>query len=330
MLKATIQNRVPRRDIHGEIMDVHDGCMEYFDGRYWLYGTRYGASGGYENTHTFVCYSSPDLNLWTPHGSIIPDAPPALYYRPYVKHCAATGKWVLWYYWTTGWRGSTKWRAGDGPLVPFRFAVSTSDQPQGPFQVANMDEPLTRKSKGDHNLFVDDDGTGYIVYTSPHDDFRLVVEKLTPDYLHGAGETSAPIYSEVEAPCMFRRSPYYYILCGATCCFCPKGAGAQVFRSTHPLGPYEPRFNINRIQDNSTPLIEHSNRVIIPGQETFVSTLHTVDGPAFIWMADLWESAPDGIKGHDLQYWSSPLSFDDHGDIIPLKFEMEWSILLGP
>jgi hypothetical protein len=41
-------------------------------------------------------------------------------------------------------------------------------------------------------------------------------------------------------------------------------------------------------------------------------------------MGDLWDSRPDGVKGHDLQYWSEPLVFNATGDIAPLAFSPEW------
>jgi hypothetical protein len=56
-----------------------------------------------------------------------------------------------------------------------------------------------------------------------------------------------------------------------------------------------------------------------PAQPTFVAEVPTVDGPAYLWMGDLWASRPDGIKGHDLQYWSPPLVFDAAGTIAALS-----------
>ena len=75
-------------------------------------------------------------------------------------------------------------------------------------------------------------------------------------------------------------------------------------------------------------MLEGTSKITIPEQETFVATIHTEAGSQFIWMADLWESAPDAVKGHDLQYWSSPLLFDANDDILPLQFESEWHIKL--
>jgi hypothetical protein len=50
-------------------------------------------------------------------------------------------------------------------------------------------------------------------------------------------------------------------------------------------------------------------------------------GPAFIWMADWWKSAPDGVKGHDLQFWSAPLKFNPYNEtILPVENITQWDI----
>jgi hypothetical protein len=75
-----------------------------------------------------------------------------------------------------------------------------------------------------------------------------------------------------------------------------------------------------------TPTIEKNANFppIIPAQQTYIAEIPTKNGIAFIWMGDLWGSRPDGIKGHDFQYWSSPMEFDTEGGILPLRWEDEW------
>jgi hypothetical protein len=67
---------------------------------------------------------------------------------------------------------------------------------------------------------------------------------------------------------------------------------------------------------------------VIPAQQTYVMPLHTGDGIQYIWMGDLWGSASDNIKGHDYQYWSSPLIFKTNGDIEPMKWTDEWKAVI--
>ena len=59
---------------------------------------------------------------------------------------------------------------------------------------------------------------------------------------------------------------------------------------------------------------------IIHGQQTHIAEIPTLTGTAYLWMADRWGSRPDGIKGHDFQYWSSPLVFNADGSIQKLSF----------
>jgi len=46
----------------------------------------------------------------------------------------------------------------------------------------------------------------------------------------------------------------------------------------------------------------------------------------YIWTGDRWQQAPDGVKGHEGQFWA-PLSFDQEGNIQPVdwvdSFEVE-------
>ena len=68
--------------------------------------------------------------------------------------------------------------------------------------------------------------------------------------------------------------------------------------------------------------------VIIPAQQTYVMEIPTAGGTEYLWMGDIWGSASDNVKGHDYQYWSSPLRFDEAGWIEPLEYERDWSLSL--
>ena len=329
---AAISNVCPRRDLHGEILDAHDGALEYFKGQYYLYGTRYDNTDGYQTTNRYVCYSSRDLTNWTPHGEILKDPPPRMYFRPYVKFNPKTRKYVLWY--NVG--GENK----DG--------VATADRPEGPFTIQNPDVRLKYSDlgTGDHGLFVDDDGTGYIIYSalnlakmSPTEpaqivNHRISVEKLSDDYLSSTGENSGFIAGNCESPSMFKRNGTYYLLTDNTCAFCPQGSGARVYTAPSPMGPFTYRGNINvegPATDVPSPWTQPGTgrpNAIIKAQQTHVAIIPAKGGPAFIWMGDRWGSAPDKIKGHDFQFWSRPLQFDASGMIKQLRFEDYWTIEL--
>jgi hypothetical protein len=45
----------------------------------------------------------------------------------------------------------------------------------------------------------------------------------------------------------------------------------------------------------------------------------------YIWTGDGWGLRPDGVKGHDFQFWSAPLTFVADGSLAPLRWVGEWS-----
>lgn len=145
-LTVTINNVDPRLDENGNILDVHDGSLEVFNGRFYLYGTHYGDTDGLGNLNRYVCYSSSDLTHWHFEGPLLKDAPRRMYYRPYVKFNHTTGKYVLWY------------------NADNRYGVAVSSRPEGPFAIYNPNVPLKNSEQGggDFGLFVDEDGSGYI------------------------------------------------------------------------------------------------------------------------------------------------------------------------
>ncbi|TWT47470.1 family 43 glycosylhydrolase [Botrimarina hoheduenensis] len=294
---VTVSHAEVRLDVHGKPIDCHDGCLEYFAGRYYLYGTRYGETDGFTPANRYVVYSSPDLERWELHGDLLADTPEGVYYRPYVKHNPTTGKYVLWYNWyPVLWEG--------------QYGVATSDTPQGPFKIHNDNVRMAQPRPGDHGLFADDDGTAYLIYTSIELGHSISIEKLTPDWLSSTEENSGVFASGCEAASMFKRGDRYYALFGPNCCFCPEGSGARVFVANNPLGPYQEIGDINR---------DETGRVTIPAQQTHIARLPGSKGDQYLWMGDLWGSRADGVKGHDLQHWSEPLVFSPDGSIAKLK-----------
>ena len=102
--------------------------------------------------------------------------------------------------------------------------------------------------------------------------------------------------------------------------------------------PYdEISFNEIKLFDDTKQITASNNKVlafinddnpkwlpVIPAQQTYVMPLKTTNGMEYIWMGDLWGSAPDNIKGHDQQYWGAPLVFDANGNIEPMVWVDEW------
>jgi hypothetical protein len=314
---VTISNTEPRRDVTGAIVDAHDGNILFADGRYYLYGTAYGKSAGFGINNRFRIYSSPDLEHWTFEGEALKAPPDGVYYNPSVVYNARSHKYVFWYNWYP--------KLWDGQV-----GVAVSDTPIGPFTIVDRKVVLTQSDQkpGAGTLFVDDDGTGYYIYNAiganfgtpkgegqPHHSVR--VERLTPDFLRSTGKVSDVIASGCEATSMLKHDNRYYALFDSTCCFCKEGSGARVYVASSPLGPYVEKGNINRGADRAP---------IVSGQQASIARIPTPEGEALIWIADRWGSRPDGVKGHDFQFWSAPLRFDGEGNILPIENLSQWSL----
>jgi hypothetical protein len=211
-----ISNWRPRVDSGGKILDAHDGCLQKFGDRYYLYGTAYGTTDGFNKNNRYRCYSSADLVTWKFEGELLEDPPDGVYYRPYVVFNKSTGKYVLWYNWyATLWNG--------------QYGVATSDTPQGPFVIQNDNVKVANGKPGDLNLLVDDDGSAYLIYTSIADKHSISIEKPASDYLSSTLQNRGFLASGCEAPALFKRQKRYYALFDKCCCFCSEGSGAQVW-----------------------------------------------------------------------------------------------------
>jgi hypothetical protein len=306
IMQIHVNNRDPRLDEKGNIIDAHDGALEFFEGRFYWYGTAYGETDGFSSQNTFQVYSSSDLSHWTHHGNILPDCPAGVYYRPYVKYCPTTKLYVLWWNWyPTLWNG--------------QYGVATSEQPEGPFRIVHEHVSVRHEKPGDFGLFVDNDSAGYLIYTSIEKNHAISIERLDSDFCSSTKEGSPFLSDESEACSLFRRGETYYALFDSTCCFCPQGSGAKVFIADSPLGPYTFRGNMNR---HTTPC---GDVPIINAQQTHVARFPAPGGDIYVWTGDRWGSRLDGIKGHDFQFWSEPLRFRGDGSIETLRWANQWS-----
>jgi beta-xylosidase len=311
---VTINNIEPRRDVSGQIIDAHDGCLQLFKGRFYLYGTAYGTNDGFGVNNRFRVYSSPDLEHWTLGGDLLKRKPDGICFRPCVVFNPHTHQYVLWFNWYP-----QPWSAQGS-----HEGIAVSDTPEGPFKMVNdrINVLGPDSHPGDGSLFVDYDGTGYYIFNLINEGYAIRIARLTPDYLGLTGETSKVLVKGGEAPVLFRRHQYYYAMSGPLCAFCPGGSEVNYLRSTSPLGPYtfNPEWNINRRENSGS---------FIAAQQAWIAVIPASGEPDFMWMADRWQSASDKIKGHDYQFWSAPLEFNTYGDILPIKPVAKWFITWG-
>ncbi|GAA4777695.1 hypothetical protein GCM10023231_00080 [Olivibacter ginsenosidimutans] len=294
----------------GEAVDAHDGEIAYFDGVYYLYGTSYGCGFAWNEKEAPFCgfkvYASSDMVHWTDKGFLF-DANTSVWqcrcdgstygcFRPHVIFNKQTQKYILWV------------NVYDNRVG---FRVFTSTSPTGPFKeeaeptlAVNNDAPVAGLNNGDHDTFVDDDGTAYLAYTDWRTGGTIVIEELNKDYLSGTGRHVKTVTKgKTEAPGLFKRKGIYYITYSDPNCGYCSGTGTSYRTAKSPLGPWSTGI---KISDNSCG-----------GQPSFVSTLALPTDTVYLYGSDLWNNA---AKNEALAnfYWS-PLEFDQDGAIRPMR-----------
>ena len=110
------------------------------------------------------------------------------------------------------------------------YHVFESSSPAGPF--TERDVPVLAVNagitpgvnNGDHDLFVDDDGTAYLAYTDWRRGGDIVIEELDRRWLSGTGRYVRVGVTATEAPSLFRRGGRYYLtLSDPNCGYCKTG-----------------------------------------------------------------------------------------------------------
>ncbi|GAB3927944.1 family 43 glycosylhydrolase [Mucilaginibacter myungsuensis] len=320
---ATVTNldkdgrQITRFNTVGDAVDAHDGEIALFNGVYYLYGTSYDCGFEWQNKNAAFCgfktYSSTDMVTWKDEGFLFDAQTPVWQkrcngntygcFRPHVVFNNKTNLYVLWvnvYDNVSGYR------------------VFTATKPTGPFtEVAepkltvNAAAPAGALNNGDHDTFIDDDGTAYLAFTDWRSGGAIVIEKLSADYLTGTGEVSQKVTAtRTEAPGMFKRNGIYYVVYSDPNCGYCAGTGASYKTATSPLGPWSEG---KKISDNSCG-----------GQPSFVSTLKLGSGTVFLFGSDLWNNA---AKNEALaNYYWAPLRFNDDGSIIPMDCNTPFKI----
>ena len=348
---ATFSNIEPRRDTQGQIIDAHDGNYQLVNGTWWYFAMGYGLcndtgtvngcdpSCGYSPANTVGVWSSPDLSNsnWVKRAEVLPyaDRPNGTnctYFRSHGAFSEATQQWVVW----VNAVGCPAVGGGNG------YLAATAPHPAGPWSYAGVVKTKTRDSRlGDMDIFVDDDGTGYAMLTrccgtSPKaDNRRMVVEKLSPDFLSGVAASETFGVNWTEAPALFKRKGVYYGLSAGCTCFGLGGAGVSVSYAKSPLGPWTTgaaSLDPGCKDWNTCGAGRGSCEPVTQAQQNAVITIPAASGEEtarYIWTGDRWQSGGNGtgapapgLKGWDYQTWL-PLEWDDTVEP-PLPKMMHW------
>lgn len=228
-----------RFDTQGNAVDAHEGQIALFGNTYYFYGTGYGC-GFREYRDTAFCgvdvYSSTDLVHWVNRGTLF-DATTDYWqslcghgqgcFRPHVVYNAGTGRYVLWI---------------SGQNIDGGYVVLDSTSPTGPFVVRPAPHLNVNNGigfpQGDSSLFVDDDGTAYLIRTDWRRQGDVIIEQLDPTYESATTRFVRLQLTHNEAPVMFKRNGLYYVMTSdPNCAYC-LGTGTGYLTAPSPMGPW--------------------------------------------------------------------------------------------
>lgn len=302
--------QITRFDNVGNAVDAHDGEIALFNSTYYLYGTSYDCGFEWNNKTAPFCgfksYSSKDMVTWKDEGFLF-NAQNQLWqsrcdgktygcFRPHVIYNKKNKTYVLWinvYDNVSGYRVFTS-KSSTGPFT----------EVAEPKIAVNSNMPAAGLNNGDHDLFIDDDGTGYLAITNWRKGGTIVIEQLTDDYLSGTGKFADSITSgKTEAPALFKRNGIYYVTYSDPNCGYCSGTGTSYKTARSPLGPWSEG---KKISDNSCG-----------GQPSFVSIMKISADTIYLYGSDLWNNAAKNEAQANF-YWA-PLTFAADGSINPME-----------
>ena len=266
-------------DTSGYPINAHGGGIMHHAGKYYWYGEHkiYGNAGNWAHVGVHV-YSSENLCDWDDDGiafSVDDDPQSAvadgcIIERPKVVFCRKTGKFVMYFHLEKHDRRAGLAAAG----------VAVSDLPTGPFSFVKFERPEGEDCR-DMNLFVDDDGSCWHVFSSEGNE-TVHVARLSDDYLSYAGP-SYRIFSgdNSEAMAVFKRNGVYWCICSGCSGWEPNEA--RCYRAERMSGPWKrmgnPCIGIN-------PLNGLGPEKTWGGQSTAVFQI--VGTERFVAMFDMW------------------------------------------
>lgn len=277
MLQAGVWN-----DTDGNFINAHGGGILYHQGTYYWYGEiKRGKTwlvADEQNEYYRVkpsgisCYSSKDLKSWkfekiafTANGSDTQNEPDTgrVFERPKVLYNQKTKQFVMWMHMDN--KNYTRTQAG----------VAVSSTPAGPYKFVGNVKPNENNS-GDITVFKDDDGSGYLIYSSASDN-SIVISLLSNDYCSVTNRYISILNEQKRtSPAMFKSGKKYYLITSAFTGLTPSSTSYAVADS--PLGKWKQMGN---------PCIGPFSETTFSSQGSFVLPVNPKKGK-FLFMADRW------------------------------------------
>ena len=323
---AVITNDAFLKDTSGNPIYAQGGGVFKFGGIWYWYGLKYNGAVTYfnnpsagENSDTsfnaFTCYSSTNLVDWKFENNIMTAASPGLggagwVGRMGVAYNSLTQKYVL----------LSQFTGDNGSGILF----ATCDTPTGNFVFDHVQTsvPIVNNMTGDQTVFLDTDGTAYLICSSANGRSHLYVLPLHPaDYLNVDAGANINNGNSREGNMMFKNNGRYY--------FCSSdlhgwnASHCYVIDSTNILGTYSAEYVLNRTDLDFCHV----------SQTGFGVTVTGTNGTTVLFVGDRWcDFAGNGV-GYD--QWC-PVSFNGSTPTFESvsRFDLNaaagtWSVLPG-
>ncbi len=199
------------KDVDGNAIQAHGGCIIKHEGVYYWYGEHKGKPNREGKTEVDAigvsCYSSKNLVDWKYEGLILEavqeDSKSPLHIstimeRPKVVYNKKNNNFVLMYH-ADPYGRRPNWGIG----------IAVGDTPNGKFQFLKVVRPQGFDSR-DMTVYVDDD-KAYLFHSS-HSNWTLVISYLNEDYTDFTGEYKEILIDQQrEAPAIFKGEDRYYM-----------------------------------------------------------------------------------------------------------------------
>ena len=248
--------------------------------------------------------------------------------RPKMLYNKNTNKYIIWFHAD----GTTPSSKGQSNYAKAKAGIAISESPIGPFKLLGT-YLLVNNDKYDHswdkigghvrdmNLFQDDDGTAYVIYSSDGNTNTYIV-KLNNEYTNiSKSDGDAPvegidyivtfIKNSREAPALFKSNNKYYMITSGCTGWSPNPA--QYAISDKVLGEW-------KIVGN--PCTDEGSSTTYDTQSTCV---YKIDEGKYIYMGDRWFS--NNLR--DSRYIWLPIEFDMDGYIYIRKYS-NWDLNIFP
>lgn len=245
--------------------------------------------------------------------------------RPKVLYNEATGKYVMWYH------ADGRTPTNDADYGKARAGVAISDSPTGPFKLvgtyllASGTDDHSWDSVGGHvrdmNLFQDDDGNAYVLYSS-EGNTTLYIARLNDTYTGLAKDAEDMVLGEDfniistdsrEAPALFKYDGTYYLITSGCTGWAPNQARYTV--ATDLMGEWTIMGD---------PCVGDTAGTTFSTQSTCVFAVDAEAGQ-YIYMGDRWHNPDTGGDLSDSRYVWLPVEFGE-GQTLSLKAYSDWTL----